>query len=540
MTRTMTDTILVVDDDPVQRRLLEAALVKKGHTVIKAENGEQALEQINGSNAASIKAVILDLIMPGISGMEVMEALQNSQNSLPVIVQTAQGGIETVVNAMRLGAFDFVVKPVAPERIQAAIAKALKLEVTKTTTVKTRKRTKNNFSFKDIVTTNVNMGTVLRIGEKASKSQIPVLIEGESGVGKELIAKAIQGSGDRADKPFITVNCGALPENLVESLLFGHEKGAFTGANDKHVGKFEEANGGTLFLDEVGELPLDLQVKLLRAIQEGEIDPVGAKKPIKVNIRIISATNRNLSEEVAAGRFRQDLFYRLSVLPINIPPLRNRSEDIPALVYHFVKKISTEENRNDICAVNPKLMQMLKSHEWPGNIRELENAIFRAIVLCDGDELSPSDFPQIASQMPNFDLANEFEGSVPHAASEYANTQHEVSMQTPYEAKFLAPEPLDNNAEQIADVAQIFEKELPSTGMFGMVNMVSKEGQVRSLDEIEAEAIRFAIEIYNGRMSEIARRLGIGRSTLYRKLKEYGLEDIDGDSNNNNDIYTAI
>ena len=536
----MTDTILIVDDDPVQRRLLEAALVKKGHTVIKAENGEQALEQINGSNAASIKAVILDLIMPGISGMDVMEALQNSQNSLPVIVQTAQGGIETVVNAMRLGAFDFVVKPVAPERIQAAIAKALKLEITKTTIVKTRKRTKSNFSFKDIVTTNVNMGTVLRIGEKASKSQIPVLIEGESGVGKELIAKAIQGSGDRADKPFITVNCGALPENLVESLLFGHEKGSFTGAGDKHIGKFEEANGGTLFLDEVGELPLDLQVKLLRAIQEGEIDPVGAKRPIKVDIRIISATNRNLSEEVAAGRFRQDLFYRLSVLPIVIPPLRNRNEDIPALVYHFVKKISVEENRKDICAVNPKLMQMLKSHDWPGNIRELENAIFRAIVLCDNDELSPNDFPQIVSQMPNFDLKNEFEGAVPHAATEYAATQHEVSMQTPDEEKFLAPELLENDAEQISDIAQIFEDKIPATGLFGMVNLVSKEGQIRNLDEIEAEAIRFAIDIYNGRMSEIARRLGIGRSTLYRKLKEYGLENINDDSNDSNDVYTSI
>lgn len=535
----MTNTILVVDDDPVQRRLLEAALIKKGHTVIKAESGEQALDQINGPKGEAIKAVILDLIMPGISGMEVMEALQKSQNRVPVIVQTAQGGIETVVNAMRLGAFDFVVKPVAPERIQAAIGKALKLEITKTATVKTRKRDKSKFTFKDIVTTNVKMSTVLRIGEKASNSQIPVLIEGESGVGKELIAKAIQGSGDRADKPFITVNCGALPENLVESLLFGHEKGAFTGANDKHIGKFEEAHGGTLFLDEIGELPLDLQVKLLRAIQEGEIDPVGAKRPVKVDIRIISATNRNLADEVKAGRFRQDLFYRLSVLPIVIPPLRDRNEDIPALVYHFVKKISAEENRKDICAVNPKLMQILKNHDWPGNIRELENAIFRAIVLCEGDELLPDDFPQIATLMPNFELSNEFEGVVPNAESEYAITQHEVSMETPHDASFLAPEPVVEITNARPDIATIFEEKIPATGMpatgmYGMANLVSDQGQIRTLDEIEAETIRFAIEIYNGRMSEIARRLGIGRSTLYRKLKEYGLED------NNNEIGEEI
>lgn len=537
MGHTMVNTILVVDDDPVQRRLLEAALVKKGHVVIKAENGEQALEHINGPHGATIKAIILDLIMPGISGMDVMESLQKAQNNVPVIVQTAQGGIETVVNAMRLGAFDFVVKPVAPERIQAAIGKALKLEGTKSATVKTRRSNKNSFTFKDIVTTNLNMRTVLRTGEKASASHIPVLIEGESGVGKELIAKAIQGSSDRADKPFITVNCGALPENLVESLLFGHEKGAFTGANDKHIGKFEEANGGTLFLDEVGELPLDLQVKLLRAIQEGEIDPVGAKKPVKVDIRIISATNRNLEEEVKAGRFRQDLFYRLNVLPLNIPPLRDRSEDIQALVFHFVKKISVEENRKDICAVNSKLMQMLKAYQWPGNIRELENAIFRAIVLCDGDELVADDFPQIASQMPNFELTNEFEGSVPNAASEYAMTQHEVSMETPHDVKFLAPEPLENNAAEISDITKIFEEKMPDTGMFGMVNLVSDQGQARTLNEIEAEAIRFAIEIYNGRMSEIARRLGIGRSTLYRKLKEYGLEDVDDDTD---DVYSVI
>ncbi len=247
-------------------------------------------------------------MMPGLDGLGVLKEMREREINVPVIVQTAQGGIETVVGAMRAGAFDFVVKPVSPDRLQTAIANALKIGALSTDVKRQRKRAPGSLTFFDIVSASPRMERVLRIGDRAARSQIPVLIEGESGVGKELIARAIQGSSERRDKPFVTVNCGALPENLVESILFGHEKGAFTGASDKHVGKFEEANGGTLFLDEVGELPLDIQVKLLRAIQEGEIDPVGARKPVKIDIRLISATNRELLAEVKAGRFREDLY----------------------------------------------------------------------------------------------------------------------------------------------------------------------------------------------------------------------------------------
>ena len=241
------------------------------------------------------------------------------------------------------------------------------------------------------------MQMVKRLGERAAKSSIPVLILGESGVGKELIARAIQGSSERAGKPFVAVNCGALPENLVESILFGHEKGSFTGASDKHLGKFQEANGGTLFLDEVGELPLDMQVKLLRALQEGEIDPVGSKRPVKVDVRIISATNRNLADQVKAGAFREDLFYRLNVFPVEAPSLRERREDIPALVEHFVRRFNVEEGKR-VTGVSAEAMQLLTGYEWPGNVRQLENTVYRAIVLADSPYLQPFDFPAISGQ----------------------------------------------------------------------------------------------------------------------------------------------
>ena len=228
------------------------------------------------------------------------------------------------------------------------------------------------------------MERVIRLGQRAAASQIPILIEGESGVGKELIARAIQGAGDRRSKPFVTVNCGAIPDNLVESILFGHEKGAFTGAADKHTGKFREAHGGTLFLDEVGELPPEVQVKLLRALQDGEIDPVGARRPIRVDFRLISATNRSLIDLVKAGQFREDLYYRLNVFPIRVPPLRERREDIPELVRHFTARFAAEEGKSFIRGVNAPALQLLSRYDWPGNIRQLENAVFRAVVLADG------------------------------------------------------------------------------------------------------------------------------------------------------------
>src|SRR5262249_18229768 len=249
--------------------------------------------------------------------------------------------------------------------------------------------------FGDIVTRSPRMQSVLRRAEKAATSPIPVLIEGQSGVGKELIARAIHGSGERRAKPFVAVNCGAIPDNLVESLLFGHEKGAFTGATERHVGKFVEASEGTLFLDEVGELPAAAQVKLLRAIQDSEIEPVGARKPIKVDVRLISATNRDLIADVKAGRFREDLFYRLHVFPIAVPPLRERLEDVPELARHFLVRFAAEEGKR-VNRLSPDAMSLLCAYHWPGNVRQLENALFRAVVLAETDTVSLAELPQIA------------------------------------------------------------------------------------------------------------------------------------------------
>jgi DNA-binding NtrC family response regulator len=300
----MAVSVLIVDDDPVQRRLLEAAVTRFGYLALVADGGEAALKLLEKSAGQDIAVVILDLAMPGMDGIAVLQTMRERGMMMPVIVQTAQGGIDTVVGAMRSGAFDFVVKPASPERLQTAIVNALKVEALEGEAKRSARRGAGVLSFKDMVTKSPAMERVIRLGQKAAASNIPILIEGESGVGKELVARAIQGSGSRRSKPFVTVNCGAIPDNLVESILFGHEKGSFTGATERHTGKFVEAHSGTLFLDEIGDLPLDVQVKLLRAVQDGEVDPVGGRSTVKVDIRLISATHRNLLQQVKDGKFR--------------------------------------------------------------------------------------------------------------------------------------------------------------------------------------------------------------------------------------------
>src|SRR5690554_2080964 len=330
--------VLIVDDDPIQCRLAAEVVERAGFTPILAASGVQALKVL--AETDHVGAMILDLVMPEMDGMAVLEALRRDSISLPVIVMTAQTSLDTVISAMRLGAVDFFVKPVAPERITTSLRNALKLDRLETSLKAERDRRSGKFSFSQIIASSPTMARALALGRKAASSTIPVLIEGESGVGKELLARAIQGSGDRAGKPFVTVNCGAIPANLVESTLFGHVKGAFTGAIADAPGKFREAHNGTLFLDEVGELPPDAQVKLLRALQEGEIEPLGASRPVKVNVRVISATNRRLLNLARDGQFREDLYYRLNVFPIYLPPLRERKDDIPALVDHFIARFA--------------------------------------------------------------------------------------------------------------------------------------------------------------------------------------------------------
>src|SRR6059036_1266676 len=390
----MAATILIADDDAVQRRLVENMVQKCGYETLVVDSGDAVIAMLTAPDAPAIDALVLDLVMPGLDGMGVLSKIREAGHTLPVIVQTAHGGIDNVVSAMRAGAQDFVVKPVGIERLQVSLRNALNASALKGELQRIKHSREGRLTFADIITRSETMAGVLRTAQKAASSSIPVLVEGESGVGKELFARAIHGSSERKAKPFVAVNCGAIPDNLVESILFGHEKGAFTGATEKHTGKFVEASRGTLFLDEVGELPPAAQVKLLRAIQEGQVDPVGGRKPVKVDVRIISATNRNLIADAKSGRFREDLFYRLHVFPITVPPLRERPEDIPDLVRHFLVRFAAEEGKR-IRAVSADALNLLNAHPWPGNVRQLENAVFRAVVLAEADEIGTGEFPQL-------------------------------------------------------------------------------------------------------------------------------------------------
>ena len=474
----MAKTVLIVDDDPTQLRLLETVVAKADFRVVKANGGAEALERISATRRGGIDVVLLDLAMPEVDGLEVLERVRPQHPDLPIVVLTAHGGVDTVVKAMRAGASDFMVKPASPERIRVTLENSLKLKTLTGEISRLTRKMSGELGFDDLIARSPAMTSVLDLARRAAASTIPILIEGESGVGKELVARAIQGSSERVGRPFITVNCGAIPENLVESVLFGHEKGAFTGATHRNVGKFQEASGGTLFLDEIGELKPDMQVKLLRALQQGEVDPVGATHPVKVDIRLISATNRDLAEMVREGGFREDLYYRLNVYPILIPPLRERIGDIPLLVEHFTRTFAASENK-PIRGVAREAMEVLENYGWPGNVRQLENTIFRAIVLAEEEVLTLNDFPQITG----------------------------VAYRT---SETVAPEGAPAAA---ADAP-------------GRIGVLDGEGHARPLAEVELDIIRQAIERYDGQMSEVARRLQIGRSTLYRKLRE--IEETDG------------
>ncbi|SDU35634.1 sigma-54 dependent transcriptional regulator [Stappia sp. ES.058] len=525
--------ILIADDDPVQRRLLEEAVKRFGYRSRTVENGAQAVEALSGPDGADIDLLILDLVMPELDGMGVIARLREMRSSIPIIVQTAHAGIDAAVNAIRAGAQDFVVKPVSPERLEVAIRTFMKMKALEGEITRIHKQSSGTFTFDDIVTRSEAMERVIRVGSRAAHSQIPVLIEGESGVGKELIARAIQGTSERRARAFVTVNCGAIPEHLVESILFGHEKGAFTGAVEKHVGKFQEAHGGTLFLDEVGELPPDIQVKLLRALQEGEIDPIGARRPVKVDFRLISATNRRLVDLVKDGQFREDLYYRLNVFPLWLPPLRDRREDIPDLVRHFLARFVAEEGRSHITTVAPDAVAMLQAYDWPGNIRQLENAVFRAVVLCEGDHLRMDDFPQVLAsvgQDPGQPASVSSDAIGSSGAGMPPRPDHLSRAARSVDSGF----PTDPGPAHEVGTASAFHPAIGAGGdpsgrqvPFGYLRCLDDHGHVRALDSIEADMIRTAIDHYSGRMTEVARRLSIGRSTLYRKLKDYGLDATD-------------
>ena len=519
----MSQVVLIVDDDPVQRRLVEAMVQRFGYRALTAEGGDAAVALLTGDQAPPIDCVVLDLVMPDLDGLGVMARMRQAGLDTPVIVQTAHGGIDNVVSAMRAGATDFVVKPAGPERMEISLRNALATKALAGELQRVKRSRDGTLTLGDVIARSPAMKPVLHAAEKTAASTIPVLLEGESGVGKELMARAIHGSGDRRAKPFVAVNCGAMPENLVELILFGHEKGSFTGATEKHTGKFIEADGGTLFLDEVGELPPAAQVKLLRALQESEVEPVGSRKTVKVDVRIISATNRDLIADVKAGRFREDLFYRLHVFPITIPPLRQRPEDIGELARHFMARIGAEQGKR-LRNLDASTLAQLTAYRWPGNVRQLENAIFRAVVLADGDTIGMNEFPQLMNQASDQAAQDDNAGPVTIAASPTMSPDLPAELNAdggPYVSLHdrmarLNPGPLTMTRPSLA--------------------LTDSHDDVRPLEDIEREVIRFAIAHHNGQMSEVARRLKIGRSTLYRKLEGLGLNEEAGDKSVNETI----
>jgi len=389
----MKSRILVVDDEESIREFLEIMLKKEGYEVTTAEDGAKAKDILTKK---SFDMVISDLQMPNMTGIELLRHVKESYPDLVFMMITAFGTTETAVEAMKLGAYDYLTKPFKIDEVRLNISNALRSKNLETEVRVLKKELVKEYSFQNMIGNSEAMHQVFNLIQRVSQAPTNVLITGESGTGKEVIAKAIHYNGPLKDKPFVTVNCGAIPENLMESEMFGHKKGSFTGAIADKAGLFEVADGGTLFLDEVGELPMSIQVKLLRAIQERIIRRVGATEDMKVEVRIIAATNRNLEDMVAKSTFRQDLFYRLNVINIKSPPLRDRSDDIPLLANHFLKKYNDKLSKQ-IASISVEAMDILKKYNYPGNVRELENMIERTVALEAGSTILPESLPPMVN-----------------------------------------------------------------------------------------------------------------------------------------------
>lgn len=476
MPRNAGRTLLLIDDEPAQSRLVSAIAARAGWRTVRATTLSEALSTMSGRMALAVDAVIVDLWSPAAEDISIVGNLRTRFSALPILILTARGSIDRAVDAMRAGATDFLMKPIAPDRLLAALESATDASNRRGELRPLSEKIDTPLAFEEIVGSAPDFRAALAIAAKAARARVPVLIEGESGTGKEVLAHAIHAASPCAKRQMVVVNCGAIPANLVESELFGHEKGAFTGAFDRHVGRFAVADGSTIFLDEVGELPIEAQVKLLRALQSGEIQPLGSRHVAHVNVRVIAATNRNLAADVSTGRFREDLYYRLNVVQVMIPPLRERRGDIPALARHLLDRIALQPGMRRI-GISDEALALLSAYAWPGNVRQLHNALFRAAVLCESSTLGVTDFPQLSIEV------------IP-----------ESSLGQPM------PRTISRSA--------------------GGVTLFEANGHLRPLAEIEADVIRLAIGHYRGRMSEVARRLGIGRSTLYRKLAELGISDV--------------
>ncbi len=394
MTDEVTKKILILDDEPNMRHMLSVLVEKEGYQVTTGADGREGLDLLQHHH---FDFILCDIKMPNMSGMEFLQASGDLRGEATVIMMSAYGAIDTAIEAMKLGAYDFISKPFKTDEVLLTLRKAEERENLKRENRSLKlqiSEVKDDYRFGTMLAHSKAMRDVFRLAAKVARFDTTVLITGESGTGKELVARGIHFASERAKMPLVVENCGCVPENLLESLFFGHVKGAFTGADHDKKGLFEEADKGTIFLDEIGDLPLLLQVKLLRVLQEGEVRPVGASQPINVDVRVVAATARDLAQEVDEGRFRQDLYYRLNVLPITLPPLRQRPADIPLLCDHFIAKF--KDRMGSVASrIDKEAMKMLLKYQWPGNVRELENTIERALVLADSDTLLPENFPML-------------------------------------------------------------------------------------------------------------------------------------------------
>jgi DNA-binding NtrC family response regulator len=475
--------ILIADDEANLRRVLSAQLQRDGYEVHAAHDGEQAMEVLREHH---IDVLITDLRMPKIDGMALLKHVVQTHPDVPVIMITAHGTVDTAVEALKLGAFDYVTKPFDRTEFRNVVDKAARTrELSQRDAVAIESKDPGRFR---IIGHSPPMVDVYTVIEKVADTPSTVLITGESGTGKELIARALHENSSRRDKPFIRVNCAAIPSELVESELFGYEKGAFTGAVTSKPGRFELADDGTLFLDEIGTIPLQMQVKLLRAIQESEFERVGGIKTIKVDVRLITATNRDLRADIASGTFREDLYYRLNVVNVHLPPLRERLPDIPLLVEHFVRRFNGRLKKN-VQGVTDEAREALLAYPWRGNIRELENVIERCILFCEGEKISVEDLPHEVRRGP----------SEPPAAPASSSTP--VGVQ--------APSPIDSlDPEARAD---------ESGGL--------KEAVREATARIERELIVRALKQTSWNVTHTARLLKISRKSLQTKMKELGLRE---------------
>ena len=455
----MNNGILVVDDDDAHRGMLRTMLRSWGYTVDEAADGDEAVALVREK---AFDVVLTDVRMARMDGIHALKGILEYNPALPVVLMTAYSSVETAVEALRLGAYDYLVKPLDFEALKHTLEQAIEHSRLSVENRELRRQLTDAAARPDILGRSQAIKDMLQIISTVAPTEATVLITGESGTGKELVARALHEGSARADKPLVTVNCAALAENLLESELFGHEKGSFTGADRRREGRFMQADGGTLFLDEIGEMPLPLQAKLLRALQQGEVQRVGSDAPINVDVRVLAATNRDLRREAAEKRFREDLYFRLNVISIEVPSLCRRSEDIPLLAAHFLQRFA-ERNRKTIKGFAPQALDSMLHYSWPGNVRELENAVERAVILCNGDLITGRELP--------------------------ANV-------------------VDASPAETADAVP--EGDISLAGL--------------SLDTVERRAIEETLRQTGDNKSEAARRLGITRATLHNKLRKYGRE----------------